>query len=336
LPKFLEMQEKNKIDQGAQDLFVFIWKKRKPLMIVGAVAFVASIVASLLMTELFRSTAIVFPAATSTVSFSEQRNAKAGAMDFGEEEQSEQLLQILQSSRIRNRIVEKFDLYNYFEIEADDKNRNFKLHKKYEKHITFERTRYGSIVIDVLDKDPNHAAEMANYIVKLIDTVKNEMVKERTVPAFEIISRKYHQLETEKLQLEDTLMKLSVMGVVTKESRANLYTSLSQVKTAADHDYIKKAIEVNAMYGALYDGLAELREFKTDKLTTLEAAYEQAESDANADFTHKFDVEIAVPADKKAKPNRLIVVLVSTLGALAAAILFFLVQAKIAELREIA
>jgi hypothetical protein len=32
----------------------------------------------------------------------------------------------------------------------------------------------------------------------------------------------------------------------------------------------------------------------------------------------------------------MIVVLVSTLGALAAAILFFLVQAKIAELRELA
>ena len=328
------MQDKNKIDQGAQDFFVFLYKKRKPLFVVLIVAGIGSVIASLLMTELFRSTAIVFPAATSTVSFSEQRNAKAGSMDFGEEEQAEQLIQILQSSRIRNRIVEKFDLFNYYEIESNENNRNFKLQKNYDKHITFERTRYGSIIIDVLDKDPNHAAEIANYIVKLIDTVKNEIVKERTVPAFEIISRKYRQLETEKLQLEDTLIKLSMMGVVTKESRANLYTSLSQVKSAADHDYIKKAIEVNAAYGALYDGLAELREFKTEKLTTLEAAYEQAESDANADFTHKFDVEIAVPADKKAKPKRLIVVLVSTFGALAAAVLILLVQEKLAEIKR--
>lgn len=330
------MQDKNKIDQGAQDFLVFLYKKRKPLLIVFVLAGISSVVASLLMTELFRSTAIVFPAATSTVSFSEQRNAKAGAMDFGEEEQAEQLIQILQSSRIRNKVVERFDLFNYYDIKPDDNNRNFKLQKKYDKHIKYERTRYGSIVIDVLDKNPNQAAEIANYIVKLIDTVKNEIVKERTVPAFEIISRKYRQLENEKLQLEDTLMKLSAMGVVTKESRANLYTSLSQVKTASDHDFIKKAIEVNAAYGALYDGLAELREFKTDKLTTLEAAYEQAESDANADFTHKFEVEAAVPADKKAKPKRLIVVLVSTFGALAAAILILLVQEKLAEIKRLA
>lgn len=330
------MQDKNKIDQGAQDFLVFLYKKRKPLIIVTLLAAVSSVIGSFMMTELFRSTAIVFPAATSTVSFSEQRNAKAGAMDFGEEEHAEQLIQILQSSRIRNKVVERFDLFNYYEIKPDETNRNFKLQKKYDNHISYERTRYGSIVIDVLDKDPEHAAEIANYIVKLIDTVKNEIVKERTVPAFEIISRKYRQLENEKLQLEDTLVKLSMMGVVTKESRANLYTSLSQVKTAADHDYIKKAIEVNAAYGALYDGLAELREFKTEKLTTLEAAYEQAESDANADFTHKFEVEAAVPADKKAKPKRLIVVLVSTFGALAAAILLLLVQEKLAEIKRLA
>lgn len=330
------MQEKNKIDQGAQDLFIFLWRKRKSLAIVGAAAFVLSIVGSFLMTQLYRSTAIVFPAATSTVSFSEQRNAKASSMDFGEEEHAEQLLQILQSSRIRHRIVEKFDLFNYYNIKPDASNRNFKLQKKWDKHITFERTRYGSIKIEVLDKNPEQAADIANEIVRLIDTVKNQMIKERTVHAFEIVSRKYKQLESEKLNLEDTLMKLSLAGVVTKESRANLYTSLSQVKTATDHQLIKDAIEVNAKYGALYDGLAELREFKTDKLTTLETAYEQAESDANVDFTHKFEVEAAVPADKKAKPKRAIVVLVSTIGALAAAILLLLIQAKIAELRELA
>lgn len=330
------MQDKNRIDQGAQDFLVFLYSKRKPLVIVCILAGITSVIASFLMTELYRSTAIVFPAATSTVSFSEQRNAKAGSMDFGEEEQAEQLIQILQSSRIRSKIVEHFNLYKYYEIGQNESNRNYKLQKKYDQHIQFERTRYGSIVIDVLDKNPIQAAEMANYIVKLIDTVKNEIVKERTIPAFEIISRKYRQLEREKLQLEDTLMKLSKMGVVTKESRANLYTSLSQVKTPSDHEFIKKAIEVNATYGALYDGLAEVREFKTEKLTTLEAAYEQAESDANADFTHKFEVESAVPADKKAKPKRLIVVLVSTLGALAAAILFLLVQDKLAEIKRLA
>jgi hypothetical protein len=35
----------------------------------------------------------------------------------------------------------------------------------------------------VLDSDKELAAEIANKIVDLIDTVKNDMVKERTIPA---------------------------------------------------------------------------------------------------------------------------------------------------------
>lgn len=330
------MQEKNRFDQGAQDLLVFLWKKKWILIIISFIAAVASSIASLLMTELFRSTAIVFPTATSTVSFSEQRNAKASSMDFGEEEQAEQLLQILQSSRVRNRIIEKYDLLNYYEIGEDDKNKNYKLAKMYDGHIRFERTRYGSILIDVLDKNPEQAAAIANDIVLLIDTVKNEMVKERTVPAYEIVKRKYQYLEGEKQALEDTINSLSLLGVVPSEARANLFTSLTTVKSQKDHDYIRSKIDVNMQYGALYDGLVELREFKTDKLTTLESTYEQAESDANVDFTHKFVVEWAVKADKKAKPIRWIIVAVSTLAAFAAGVLLLLIKEKIDELRKIA
>lgn len=330
------MQEKNRFDQGAQDLLVFLWKKKWILLIISFTAAIIAAIASLMMTELFRSTAIVFPAATSTVSFSEQRNAKASSMDFGEEDQAEQLLQILQSSRVRNRIIAKYDLLNYYEIGEDDKNKNFKLGKMYDAHIRFERTRYGSILIDVLDKNPEQAAAIANDIVHLIDTVKNDMVKERTVPAYEIVKRKYQYLESEKKMLEDSINKLAQLGVVSSESRANLFTSLTTVKSQADHDYIRAKIDVNMKYGALYDGLVELREFKTDKLTTLETTYEQAESDANVDFNHKFVVEWAVTADKKAKPIRWIVVVVSTFGAFAAGVLLLLIKAKIEELRKIA
>ena len=99
------------LNEERQNLIQFIWQRRKIIGFVTGVAAVISLVISLLLTPLYKSTAIVFPTATSTVSFSEQRNAKASAMDFGEEEQAEQLVQILQSSRIKNRLVEQFELY---------------------------------------------------------------------------------------------------------------------------------------------------------------------------------------------------------------------------------
>ena len=112
-------ENKDTFQKESQNLLLFIWRKRIIIMIITGLAMIASVIISLFMTPLYRSTAIVFPTATSTVSFSEQRNAKASSMDFGEEEQAEQLLQILQSSRIRNRVVQEFDLFNHYEIPSE-------------------------------------------------------------------------------------------------------------------------------------------------------------------------------------------------------------------------
>lgn len=322
------------LEAERDNLLLFIWKNRKTVILITVITAVIAIVVSVLMTPLFRSTAIVFPAATSTVSFSEQRNAKASSMDFGEEEQAEQLIQILQSSRIRNRIVQKFDLMKHYEISADDANKNYKLGKAYNNHITFTRTRYGSIEISVLDRDKELAANIANKIVQLIDTVKNEMVQERTVPAFQISQRKKDLLQQDINTILVELDSLSKLGVVSIEGRANLFQAYNDSKNAADRDFFKDKIDVNQKYGARFDGLEELRDEKLTKLAKFEDAYDQAESDANTLFNHKFVVEPAVVADKKDKPKRMIIVLMATIGGFVFSIFALLIRARLKELRQ--
>ena len=317
------------------DLIVFLWKKRKLLALISFIGAVVSIVISFLLPVLYESSAIVYPAATSTVSFSEQRNAKANTMDFGEEEHAEQLIQILQSSRIKNRIIKQFDLANIYEIKPDAKDFYHKLGKAYDKHISFERTRYGSILIAVLDKKPQRAADIANKIVDLIDTVKNNMVKERTIPAYEINKRKMEKLNQNQETLINLMDSLSSLGVVNAEARANLFSALNESKTAEDKAFFKNKIDVNLQFGARYDALADLREFRIDKLTTQEVAYEQSQSDAFEEFNHKFVVEEAVPSDKKAKPKRAILVIIITLATLIFAIITLLIMERIKELKKI-
>jgi tyrosine-protein kinase Etk/Wzc len=329
-------QENIEFQQQRQNLMLFVWKKRKIIGYVTLAAAVVSLLISFLLTPLYLSTAIVFPAATSTVSFSEQRNAKASSMDFGEEEQSEQLVQILQSSRIRDKIVQRFDLFNHYEIDPTDPNKFYKLGKAYEEHIMFTRTRYGSIQIDVLDKDKELAAEIANKIVDLIDTVKNDMVKERTIPAFEISQRKKQLIETSLKEIRMKLDSLSALGVVTSEGRATLSAAYNEAKGAEDRKFFKDKIEINMKYGAEFDGLAMLRDEKIVKLSEFEVAYEQAESDAYANFNHKFVVERAVVADKKDRPKKAIIVLVSTLATFIFMVFALLIQDRINELRKLA
>jgi LPS O-antigen subunit length determinant protein (WzzB/FepE family) len=321
------------LQEERMGLIQFIWKKKTPILIITGIAAIVSIVVSFLITPLYLSSAIVFPAASGNVSFDAQRNVKAAAMDFGEEEQAEQLVQILQSSRIKDRIVTKYNLLADYEISENDPNKYYKLNKAYYGNFSFNRTRFGSIQIDVLDKNPKKAAAMANDIVDLIDTVKNEMIRERTIPAFEINLRKKKQMEYERDSLLTSLEELAQLGVLPNDVRATLYQALVDSKSPAEKAEIQRKIDVNTKYGSVYDGLEYQRNEKIVKIEDFRVSYEQAESDANAKFNHKFVVEKAVVADRKEKPKRMIIVLVSTIGGFIFGVFFLLIQQRIKELQ---
>ncbi len=324
----------NALSNGTTRLLRFLWSRRKQLILFSCAAFVVSAIVAFLMTPLYLSTAIVFPAATSSVSFSEQRNAKAAAMDFGEEEQAEQLVQILQSSRIRDKIIKEFNLFQHYRIDANATNKNHKINEAYNNHISFNRTRYGSIRIDVLDESPKLAAKMANKIVDLIDTVKNEMISERTLPAFKVNERKLIQMKKDRDAILKKLDSLADLGVIALDVRSNLFQAYVDSKNPKDREELKKKIDINMKYGAMYDGLEYMRNEKIVKIEDFNVSYEQAESDANTKFNHKFVVERAVEADKKDQPKRLIIILVATISAFIFAVFALLFWEKYKEFKS--
>ena len=303
------------LNKERERLLTFLFRKRKMILSFSFVASALAFGLSYLITPLYLSTAIIFPAASSSVSFSEQRNTKASSMDFGEEEQAEQLVQILQSAQIKDLIVEKFDLMKHYNISESDGYKYDKLNKAYEGHFSFERTRFGSIKIDVLDRDPKLAAKMANEIVSLIDTVKNNIIRKRTLPAFEITKRKKEQLENEINALLNEMDSLSKLGVVSLDVRSRLFQALVDSKNPQEKKILQKKIEINSLLGSTFDGLERKRNEKITKLEDFKVAYEQAESDAATDFSHKFVVQRATVADKKDQPKRIIITIIAAIGS---------------------
>ena len=322
------------LTEEREKLLGFLFRRRK--IVIGFTFFVtiASYGLSFLITPLFLSTAIVFPSASSSVSFYESRNVKASSMDFGEEDQAEQLVQILQSSRIRDYVVSKYDLINRYDISDSDPNKMFKLNNAFIGHFSFERTRFGSIKIDVLDEDPKLAAEMANAVVNLIDTVKNQMIQERALPAFEITKRKKKQLDNEIEVLLTKMDSLAKLGVVSLDVRSRLFQALVDSKNSNEKDEIRKKIDVNSNSGSLFDGLERSRNEKISKLEDFKVAYEQAESDASTNFSHKFIVQSADIADRKDQPKRLILTLVAAVGSFIFIVFCLLIIERYRELKR--
>ena len=89
------------------DLIAFLWKSRKVLIILGIVAAVISSIVSLMMQEKFLSTVTLFPTKSSSITFSEVITEDQSVTKFGEEEEAEQMLQILESALVREKIIYK-------------------------------------------------------------------------------------------------------------------------------------------------------------------------------------------------------------------------------------
>jgi uncharacterized protein involved in exopolysaccharide biosynthesis len=162
------------------------------------------------------------------------------------------------------------------------------------------------------------------------------MVAERTWPAFEINKRKKEQLEQERKDVLFKLDSLAELGVVSLEGRTNLFQAYVDSKSAQEKAEIKKTIDINMKHGSLFDGLEFIRNEKIMQLEEFLVSYEQAESDAYSVFNHKFVVERAVVADKKDKPKRMIIVLLSTIGAFIFMVFALLIKDRLNELKKIA
>ena len=155
-------------------LLKLIYKWRKKIILVSFVAAIIAAVISLFITNKYKSEVILFP----TMNLSTGKallNEYNDFLEIGAEEELEHMMQILQSNEIINRVVEKFDLINHYDIDTSNEKYYVDLMKKYQRNVESSITKYSSIRISVLDEDPQMAADIANEIAALIDTVMNNL-----------------------------------------------------------------------------------------------------------------------------------------------------------------
>ena len=161
-------------------LLVFIYRHLKTLAAVGLLAAIASSGVALTLDEYYESTVIMF--ASSQNSLGEQffeETKKNDLLAFGETEDAERLLQILNSHRIRDRVIEKYDLFTHYNIDPSTPGARADMAATFKGNVSSSLTRYGSIQIRVLDVDPELARDMANDMAFFVDSVANNMRNDR-------------------------------------------------------------------------------------------------------------------------------------------------------------
>ncbi|HYX07654.1 MAG TPA: Wzz/FepE/Etk N-terminal domain-containing protein [Bacteroidales bacterium] len=325
-------KKKSKYNFDSTNLFVYVYKNFKILFLVSLLAMIVSVIVSLVITPKFKSEVVLFPVASEPVAqtlLATNGGNTEGIVAFGEDEDAERLLQVLKSEEIRDRIVQKYNLMEHYEIDTSSKYPQTQLYEKYKSNISFKRTEYQSIDIDVLDEDPVIAANIANDIAALIDSTMNRMKHERAQKGLIIVKKAYNDLREQIAMQEDSLDWIRKQGLNDYESMAEVLNDAYANALLENNEVAAKKIQAKldlvSKYGNAYVSIRDYLEFEKKQLSELKAKYTQAQVEATQDLPHKFIVDKAYPAEKKTYPIRSLIVIISTLSAFLLALIMLII-----------
>jgi len=184
-------------------------------------------VLTLLAVYIFTSPAIIKPLYESEVIvyvplaiLSQQLNQQG--IGFGSEKEIDLYIQILKSSIMTDSLNKRFQLIPKYGIKNNTLYAESRLYQMVKSRIIIEKTRYGSVSVRVMDRDPVLAAEMANTMISLGEKIKKNIFDPNRIEAMKHAQNLYEQKETELANLRTKIDKLNQKDIL-YERTVNLY-----------------------------------------------------------------------------------------------------------------
>lgn len=324
------MKQSKEFELNFTEITSIIWQKRKPLIIVGVISILLSSIFSgpFFIKPKFKSEVVFYPTTINSIGnamFTDLTQRQADPLAFGEEEEAENALQLLNSSALQGRIVRNFDLMNHYGIDGQSPLTD--LSKEMAKNIQFKRTRHLAVSITVLDENPIKSAEIANGIAILYDSVKTEIQKQVSLEALQIVKDEFKNKEAEVWDLRTRLKDLGQKGITNYEEQSRaiseeLYKAVSPSKISS----LKKQQEELAKYAGEFTYLNETLILELESLSKLRKRFEKAKVDVEKTLPQKFVLTSASPAEKKSYPIRWLIVLVVTVIVTFSSIVVLLIR----------
>lgn len=282
-----------------------IWKWKIHIVVIVAITMVLSAIISgpLFITPKFKSTGRVYP---------------VNITEASEESESEHLLEYLQSSDIKFRVIEAFKLDEVYEISKDEKLYQTYMLYEYDQNISYKKTEFETVEIKVLDEDPQRAKVMVDSIIVFLnDAIRIE--RQKKYLEFAAIAKR--DLNKKNSELD------SLLGVVDQiREKTGLVDYFQQAETATlglmeaaarggDRRPANEAVAKLIREGGELRRNQELIESYEVVADTLRTRYDKYLSQGTAKFSYTRIVERPFAADKKAYPVRWLIVFLSTVAA---------------------
>lgn len=321
--------------------FMLKWK-----WVLGGVSLAAAIIAAVFsgpafIHPKFKSTVVFYPAANQAASkalVSENTFSESDLLSFGKAAEAEQFLQILQSDVIASKMKEKYNLMSVYRIDPDSRFANTKYGLVFRKNVKSELTKYMSIKVTVMDESPERAANIANDVVKTMDSLRNAIQKARASEGLKIVENDLNDKIAYIGKITDSLKKIAALGVLKyKEQSDALTTAYSDALQKGNNralQEIEKKMELMSKYGPIQEALSGELDYETEELVLLRKKYKQAKIDVESNLPNIFIIENAYKAEKKSYPRRSHITIFAFLGAFAFSTVFLIFIEQFRKLRK--
>jgi len=342
---------------GLLDAVSVLFQWRNFIVVNVLVVAVIAAVISLILPKWYKAEASILPPKERDL-FSGIGSASSllrGLTGRGQSQNSYNYFAILKSRTAKESVVRRFDLLAAYDIRDSSMESAI---KELTANTFFEIQDDDNITVEVLDRDPQRAADMANYFVELLNTMSIELSTREARNNREFIEKRVQNTRQDLHDAEDSLQHFqerSGMIVVPEASGsgisavAELYgmkakkeIELAILKRSLSGDNpmvhqleVELSVLNKQLAGFPEMGIGSLRLFRNVAiqqkiLEFLMPLFEQAKVDEQKDVPVLLVLDTAVAPERRVKPQRtLIVFLTTTLSLFLFALIAFLLHGVI-------
>jgi tyrosine-protein kinase Etk/Wzc len=192
------------------DFMSVLTKNRKFISRFVLLVTVVTTIIALLLPKWYKSTASVFPAEKADLlgglegisSLAKSLSPAKALSSLSGNAETDRYLAILKSATVLNAVIQKFDLVHVYDITSYPGEKTM---KELLSNVEFIVENEGNINITVYDKDPQRAADMANYFIEMLNTKNTELQVQNAHGNRQFIEERYKKNMNDLAAAEDSL-----------------------------------------------------------------------------------------------------------------------------------
>jgi uncharacterized protein involved in exopolysaccharide biosynthesis len=327
---------------------VFKWKK---YIIYTCLATAIGAIITVMVLPVYYKSTTTFYAASPDLATPEAifGNSSTAPDYYGTGNDTERIVTIAESGDLVSYMIDKFKLYERYDIDPDHPLGAYSVRLKFNKHYDVVKTKYDAVELSMEDQDKEMAAEMANAARDFIAARAQRLVKESQAQLLTIyqsnLSAKQSQLDTLNQRLQavrkqygvyNTIAQSESLSELLAKAESKLYNSQAKLEAfqnipsrrdsvrnlqASIKGYENEILKLTERLDTFNQGMAKvevmyrIQEQTSEILAEDQEKYKQIKAAYDTEFPTVMLLEAAPVPNIKSRPKRSLIVVASVMVA---------------------